>query len=141
MPSFNEINECMVCKSQLTTSNSYRCSHCLVLHCRQCLIRHQHNDIKFKCLDMINEIDKILTRFLYHAHNQTEWTDHLTEDRNRLEIIIRYIENSPTDRSIYGLPSLRWMKHVDNLIYKMSFAIHDRCDTLLYSNSTSSIQL
>ncbi|CAF1437081.1 unnamed protein product [Adineta steineri] len=141
MPSPNEINECMVCKSQLSTSDSYRCSHCLVFYCRQCLIRHQHNDIKVKCMDMANEIDKILTRFLNHAHSQTEWTGHLTGDRNQLEIIIRYIENAHKDYPIIGLPSLQWMNHVDSLIFKMSFAIHEKCSTLLYSNLTPFIQL
>ncbi|CAF4394825.1 unnamed protein product [Adineta steineri] len=88
-----------------------------------------------------NEIDKILARFLNHAHSQTEWTGHLTGDRNQLEIIIRYIENAHKDYPIIGLPSLQWMNHVDSLIFKMSFAIHEKCSTLLYSNLTPFIQL
>ncbi|CAF4102191.1 unnamed protein product, partial [Rotaria sp. Silwood2] len=96
MPSTNSFIKCK-CSSELKLINSYQCSHCLTWFCYQCLIKHHHNDIKSEFMDMIDRIDKILVQFLYHAHSQTAWTNHFTEDPNRLKIYIKYIEANCVD--------------------------------------------
>jgi len=139
MPASNEIIQC-VPYCQLTSSNSHQCPHCLVSFCDQCWIQHQHNVVKFEFIDLTKQIDKILERFLYHAHNQTEWTNHLTKDRDRLQNYIQLIENFYKDRPMFSLPSSQWINHVKNLISKHFFDIHQDCCTLMYSYSNSFIK-
>ncbi len=131
MPSINEIIECMCCSQSITT-DAYQCSHCLLTFCYQCLIKHHHNDVKNEFMDMIKQIDEILAQFLYHAHNQTEWTNHLTDDRRRLEIYIGIIETYQKNLPITILPNFQWVNHVKNLICKYSFAINENCFKLMY---------
>ncbi len=135
----NGIIECEPC-SRLTASDSYQCPHCLVSFCRQCLIQHQHNAVKWEFIDLTKQIDEILQRFLYHAHNQTEWTDHLTKDRNRLQEYIQFIENYYKGLPILALPNLQWVNHVKNLISKHFFDIHQDCCKLMYPYSNSFIK-
>ncbi len=91
-------------------------------------------------MEMIKQIDEILVRFLYHAHNQTEWTNHLTDDRKRLDIYIQLIENSYTQLPILILPNFQWVNHVRNLISKNSFAIDENCCQLMYPSLKSSMK-
>src|SRR5438105_4042470 len=135
MVSINQVTECGCCSQSIST-NSYQCSHCLITFCYQCLIKHHHNHIKNEFIEMINQIDKILERFLYHAHSQTEWTNHLTEDQERLRIYIRLIETSSTQYLIVLLPDFQWVHHVKSLIDKSFFAIHENCCTLMYPSLT-----
>ncbi|CAF0719522.1 unnamed protein product [Rotaria sp. Silwood1] len=135
MPSSNISIKCK-CSSELKSTNAYQCSHCLTWFCYQCLIEHHHNDVKIEFMDMINQIDKILDQFLYHAHSQTEWTNHLTEDQNRLKIYIKYIEANYKHLPILALPDIQWINHVQNLINKKSNAIYENCSTLLYPLSS-----
>ena len=72
------------CGAEFTSINPDQCYHGLKLFCRQCLIRHHHNDVKGEFMNMIKRIDEILAQFLHHAHNQTEWTEHLIEDHSSL---------------------------------------------------------
>lgn len=137
MSSSNEIRKCELC-TLLTSTNSYQCPHCLALFCSECLIKHHHYTVKYEFIDMVNQIDEILKRFLHHAHNQTEWTDHLTKDREQLQNYIRYIEKYYKHLPIIALPSSQWVAHVKSLISKSSFAIYEDCFKLLYSYSTSS---
>ncbi|CAF0932440.1 unnamed protein product [Rotaria sordida] len=135
MPSTNLLIKCK-CSSELTLTNTYQCSHCLISFCYRCLIEHHHTDIKFEFIDMINRIDNILAQFLYHAHSQTEWTNHLTEDRDRLKTYVKYIEAYYKDLPIVALPDFQWITHVQNLINKNSKAIYENCSTLLYPLSS-----
>ncbi|CAF2305952.1 unnamed protein product [Rotaria sp. Silwood2] len=135
MPSTNSFIKCK-CSSELKLINSYQCSHCLTWFCYQCLIKHHHNDIKSEFMDMIDRIDKILVQFLYHAHSQTAWTNHLTEDQNRLKIYIKYIEANCKDLPIIALPDFQWIQHIQNLINKNSNSIYENCSALLYPLSS-----
>ncbi len=133
-----EIIECARC-SQYLTSQSYECSHCLIPFCYQCLIKHHHHDVKNEFREFIDQIDEILAKFLNYAHSQTEWTNHLTEDRNRLEIYIRHIEASYTQYPILTLPNFQWVNHLRNLICKYHFSIFEDCCMLMYPSLNSSI--
>ncbi len=136
-----EIVECVcVCCSQTITTNAGQCSHCLIQFCYQCLVKHHHNDVKNEFMNMIKQIDEILARFLYHAHNQTEWTDHLTADRKRLEIYIEIIDAYHKNLPIIILPNFQWVNHVNNLISKYYFSINENCCKLMYPSLNSSIK-
>jgi hypothetical protein len=123
------LNECGAC-SKSTSVHPYQCSHCCLLFCYQCLIKHHHTGVKDQLVDMVDQIDKILARFLHHAHNQTEWTDHLTDDRRRLKCDINYIERCPKYQPILSLPNFFWLNHVNSLIRNDSFAIREKCFNL-----------
>lgn len=128
----NEIVECIIC-TQIITHRSYECSHCLMPFCYQCLANHHHTHVKNEFTEMLHRIDAIHAQFLHHAHNQTEWTGHLTEDRNRLEMYIQLITNSYTQYPILTLPNYRWISHVHSLISKCGFAIYEDCLKLMYA--------
>jgi hypothetical protein len=134
-----QVIECGRC-SHFLTSQSYQCSHCLIPFCYSCLIKHHHNDVKNEFIEFIYQIDEILKKFLNHAHSQTEWTSHLTEDRNRLEIYIRHIETSYTQYPILTLPNYQWMNHIRSLICKSYFSIYEDCCMLMYPPVHHSIQ-
>lgn len=134
------IIQCVAC-SQTIPCNAAQCPHCLVKYCSECLIRHQNYDVKNEFIDMIKRIDEILTRFLHHAHNQTDWTDHLTSDRKRLEIYIELIENHRKNSPMAFLPNHQWVDHVNCLIRKTRFSITENCCPLMYPFVNSSIQL
>ena len=129
MPPLNDIFNCETCSK---TNGSHQCTHCLSRYCYQCLIKHHHNDIKQEFTDLIKRIDQILDRFLHHAHNQTEWTDHLTNDRRHLEIFIRYIDTSFKQYPISSLPTFQWIYHVQRLISKTFYAIDESCCKFMY---------
>lgn len=84
-------------------------------------------EVKQEFEEMIGKIDEILKRFLHHAHNQTEWTEHLTKDRRKLEFYVKYIENSLKSYPIYSLPKFQWVYHVQRLICKTTYAIEEDC--------------
>jgi hypothetical protein len=127
-------NELTTCEhySEIPSTNSYQCCHCLKSFCLQCLIKHHHHDVKYEFIYMKNRIDEILSKFLHHAHGQTEWTNHLTEDRNRLNTFIQHIETYYIHLPIITLPSYQWVDHVNSLISKSSFAIDEKCCTLMF---------
>jgi hypothetical protein len=132
MSSPNVLTTCERC-SEIPSTNPYECAHCLKSFCMQCLVKHHHHDVKYEFIDMINRIDAILLKFLNHAHGQTEWTQHLTEDRQRLNTFIQHIESYYKQLPIITLPSYKWVNHVNNLIWKNSSAIFDQnCCTLMY---------
>lgn len=139
MPSSNEIVECIRC-SRLIASQSPECSHCLMPFCYQCLIKHHHVDVRNEFIEMTHRIDKILAQFLHHAHNQTEWTCHLADDRNRLENYIRYMDNSYKQYPILTLPNYLWISHVHCLICKSVYSISEDCCKLMYPPSDFSIR-
>lgn len=134
----NEMIECMTC-TQLISSNSGQCSHCLLRYCPQCLLRHHYYDVKNEFLEMIEKINTILTKFLYCAHNQTEWTEHLTADQKRLQIYIDLIESADKNFPMTILPHFQWVKHVRSLISKNSFAINENCTSLMYPSVKNSV--
>ena len=136
MPAINEAIECGYCSESIPT-NSYQCSHCSIQFCHQCVVQH-YTHIKNEFMEMINRINGILARFLHHAHSQTEWTNHLTEDRKRLEIFVRLIETFDTRTVAVILPKSQWVNHVNNLIDKYSFAINENCCPLMYPCLNSS---
>lgn len=131
--------ECVVC-TQLITNQSYECSHCLMPFCYQCLAQHHQTNVKHEFITMLHRIDEIQAKFLHHAHNQTEWTNHLAIDRDRLECYIQHIENSHRQHPILHLPDYRWISHVHSLIYKTSFAIYEDCLKLMYPSVNLSMQ-
>jgi hypothetical protein len=139
MPPLSEAIQCAYCSQSITT-NVYQCSHCLMTSCYQCLIKHHHHDVKNEFMDMIKQIDEILARFLHHAHNQTEWTDHLTEDRKRLEIFIEIIADYYPYLPIPTLPDFQWVNHVKFLIRKNSYEINENCCKLMYPSLNSSFK-
>lgn len=103
------------------------CNHCWASFCYFCLADHQHNDIKVEMISAIDAIDAILKKFLYHAHSQVDWTDHLTADRRELKRHIKNIESTSTNLTVLGLPDYDWMKHVTYLILKDSSEIYRKC--------------
>ena len=134
-----EIVDCGRC-SQLSTRQTYQCSHCLIPFCYSCLTKHHHEDVKHEFAELIQRIDAILAKFLHHAHSQSEWTSHLEEDRNRLEIYIRHIETSYVQYPILTLPNYRWVDHIRSLICQSYFAIYEDCCMLMYPRVNLSCQ-
>ena len=139
MSESKEVTECWRC-SQSSTSQCHQCYHCLLPFCYSCIIKHHHYDVKNEFTEFIHQIDGILEKFLHHAHSETEWTNHLTEDRNRLELYIQHIENSYSQYPIVTLPNYQWINHVRSLIFKYHFSIYEDCLKLIYPSLNTSIQ-
>ncbi|CAF3044114.1 unnamed protein product [Rotaria socialis] len=120
------------CSTPLTPSKAYQCCHCLTFYCYHCLTKHHHIDVKLEFMDLIKRIDEILAKFLHHAHNQTEWTDHLSEDRKLLQTYIEFIDTYYTHFAVPVLPDSQWVYHVKDLIDNRKYAIYEVCGKLLY---------
>jgi hypothetical protein len=96
--------------------------------------------VKNEFIELIRQIDMILDKYLYHAHSESEWTNHLTEDQARLEVYVRHIENSYTQYPIVTLPNYQWVNHVRCLIFKSNFSVYENCCMLMYPSVSPSIQ-
>lgn len=131
MASSNQSIKCK-CSTELQSTKLNKCVHCSTPFCYSCLLIHHHNEIKYEFMNMIEQIDKILAKFLHHAHNQTEWTDHLEKDRQELQEFIQFIDYSHKNLSIRGLPDEKWVTHVQLLIYNNRSAIFENCHKLMY---------
>ena len=121
--------EYRICFGCLTTTSKYllECCHCQFNFCYECLLEHQHVDIYNRLLKQIQDIDTIVARFVDHAHSQTEWVGHLTQDRADLQIFVRYIQETLSYMTVIHLPTELWLKHVDDLIKNDWFAIDENC--------------
>ncbi|CAF0951348.1 unnamed protein product [Adineta steineri] len=126
MDTFKKYNICCTC---FTTTSKYLldCDHCQSSFCYECLLEHHHIDIYDRLLKQIQDINTIVARFIDHAHNQTEWVEHLTQDRLDLQIFVRDINQTPSNFKVIDLPTEFWLAHIDDLIKKDGFAIDYDC--------------
>jgi hypothetical protein len=130
MNAFKILSGCSVCLTA-TAKCPLDCSHCQLPFCHDCLLKHQRSDLRARLLKQIQQIDTIIARFVGHAHNQTEWVDHLAQDRNDLQTFVHCIERTPSDLAVLYLPTDQWLSHVDDLIDKYRFAVDEKCTWLL----------
>lgn len=126
MASLKDLIKCYDC-SRTISRRPYECSHCLFSFCYSCLIEHHHTEVTKDLIELIGNIDVILSQFLHRAHSQTDWTTHLEDDRLRLEQYLRYIHLSPRYMSVTNVPTYSWLRHVDELIDKDEDAIFESC--------------
>lgn len=135
MPSLKYTTECYDC-GRVLSHNAHECFHCVADFCYSCLIEHHHTTVRVELQSLVDQIDKILAPFQHHAHSQTEWTGHLTEDRSRLMDYIRSIDYTANYLPVLRLPSWSWIYHVENLICKESYAIYEICADLNRSDES-----
>ena len=132
MSTINELNQCTFC-SQLKATASQQCVHCLSFYCTQCLIKHHHYAVKEEFLDLIKQMDAILGQYLFHAHSDTQWTNHLTQDRQRLKDYVKFVEGYLPNQPIVALPSSEWMNHVKSLLCKQTYVVYEDCSKIFFS--------
>lgn len=136
MPSVDNFITCKSCPRTILF-RSGECVHCFSSFCSECLVKHHHKDVKHEFEELIQKIDMILEKFRYHAHSQTEWTNHLMNDQQKLKNFVQMIDASPKQYIVFNIPKFQWVFHVQQLIEKNDYAIHETCDDILYPKKTS----